>query len=165
LGFFNRLKSTQIIPFESDILVAIKLYLDTSVYNRPFDDQRQPRIWLETLSFALILQMVQTGEIELASSAALEYENAKNPHSLRRRWVERCLRLAQHAALIDQGIIRRAKSLESRGIKALDALHLACAEAMRCDYLVTCDDRLVRQKDVAEVSIVTPLEFVGGIGA
>jgi hypothetical protein len=26
-----------------------RVYLDTCVYNRPFDDQAQPRVWLETL--------------------------------------------------------------------------------------------------------------------
>jgi hypothetical protein len=36
----------------------LKIYIDTSVYNRPFDDQAQPRIWLETLSLSKILQMV-----------------------------------------------------------------------------------------------------------
>jgi len=38
------------------------LYLDNSVLNRPFDDQRQPRIWLETLSFSLVLTLIETGE-------------------------------------------------------------------------------------------------------
>jgi len=39
----------------------MKVYLDTSVYNRLFDDQTQPRIWLETLAFAVILQMIEAG--------------------------------------------------------------------------------------------------------
>lgn len=29
----------------------MKIYLDTSVYNRPFDDQRQLRIQLESMAF------------------------------------------------------------------------------------------------------------------
>ena len=37
----------------------MKVYLDTSVYNRPFDDQTQPRICLETLAFVVVLQMVE----------------------------------------------------------------------------------------------------------
>jgi len=41
---------------------AVRVYLDTSVYNRPFDDQTQPRIWLETLALVLILQMIEAGE-------------------------------------------------------------------------------------------------------
>lgn len=32
-----------------------KVYLDTSVYNRPFDEQKQARIWLETLAFSNLL--------------------------------------------------------------------------------------------------------------
>jgi hypothetical protein len=38
------------------------LYLDNSVLNRPFDDQRQPRIWLETLSLSLVLTLIEAGE-------------------------------------------------------------------------------------------------------
>ncbi len=45
----------------------VKVYLDTSVYNRLFDDQTQPRIWLETLAFAVILQIVETGSLELVT--------------------------------------------------------------------------------------------------
>jgi hypothetical protein len=51
----------------------VKIYLDTSVYNRPFDDQTQPRIWLETLALALILQLVETGEAILVNSTVLEF--------------------------------------------------------------------------------------------
>ena len=34
----------------------LKIYLDTSVYNRPFDDQRQTKIRLETEAFLSILE-------------------------------------------------------------------------------------------------------------
>jgi hypothetical protein len=44
-----------------------KVYLDTSVYNRPFDEQRQARIWLETLAFSVILQMIENHDIELVT--------------------------------------------------------------------------------------------------
>jgi hypothetical protein len=40
-------------------ILSVKIYLDTSVYDRPFDDQTQPRIWLATLSFAAIMQMIE----------------------------------------------------------------------------------------------------------
>jgi hypothetical protein len=38
------------------------LYLDNSVLNRPFDDQSQARIWLETLALSLILGLIESGE-------------------------------------------------------------------------------------------------------
>jgi len=37
----------------------LRIYMDTSVKNRPFDDLSQPRIWLEALAFAIIFQMAE----------------------------------------------------------------------------------------------------------
>jgi hypothetical protein len=55
------------------------VYLDNSALNRPFDDQTQPRIWLETLAVSLILQMTETGEIELIKSPIHFLENNQSP--------------------------------------------------------------------------------------
>ncbi|WLT38257.1 hypothetical protein NON20_22660 [Synechocystis sp. B12] len=42
----------------------MKLYLDTSVLNRIFDDQTQARIALETQALRMILQLVETEEAQ-----------------------------------------------------------------------------------------------------
>lgn len=57
----------------------IKVYLDTSVYNRPFDDRDQTRIRLETESFLSVLEKAVAGSIIITSSSALLYENNQNP--------------------------------------------------------------------------------------
>jgi predicted nucleic acid-binding protein len=137
-----------------------RIYLDTSVYNRPFDDQTQPRIWLETLAFAVILQMVESGSLELVSSSVLEYENSRNPFPLRREWVNRCLKLASHHQAVDEEIKRRAQELEQQGLKAVDALHVACAEAAGAVYFLTCDDRVVRRYRDKELQVLNPIIFV-----
>jgi hypothetical protein len=41
----------------------MRLYLDTRVYNRPFDDQSQAKIFLETQAILLILQAIETQQI------------------------------------------------------------------------------------------------------
>ena len=87
----------------------MKIYLDTSVYNRPFDDQTQPRIWLETLALALILQYLESGEAILVSSSVLEFENSRNPFPLRKDWMERCLKLAKEYQRIDETIRKHAQ--------------------------------------------------------
>ena len=69
----------------------MKVYLDTSVYNRPFDNQKQPRIWLETLAFTLILKLAEKGEIEIVKSQVSDFENSKNPKPIRKRWVKEYL--------------------------------------------------------------------------
>ena len=45
------------------------VYIDTSVYNRPFDEQTQPRIWLETIAFSISLQFLKAGAFDLIFSS------------------------------------------------------------------------------------------------
>ena len=118
----------------------MRIYLDTSVYNRPFDDQTQPRIWLEALAFIVILQMVEAKEVELVASSVLEYENSRNPFPLRKRWVSRCLDLASYHQEVNESIKQRALELAAAGLKAIDALHVACTEATGSGYFLTCDE-------------------------
>jgi predicted nucleic acid-binding protein len=45
-------------------------------------------------------------------------------------------------------------AIEQLGIKAVDALHLALAEAAQVDYFCTCDDRFYRRAlDVTDLQI------------
>jgi predicted nucleic acid-binding protein len=122
-----------------------RVYLDTSIYNRPFDDQTQPKIFLETQAVILILQMVEANLIELVSSSVLEYENSRNSFVVNQQSMERYLQMASLRVLIDENIRNRAEQLEKEGIKSIDALHVACAEASQSDYFITCDRRLINR--------------------
>jgi len=56
----------------------------------------------------------------------------------------------------------RARGFERIGLRGLDALHVASAEAGEVDLLVTTDDRLIRRSrrglaDLA-VRVVSPIE-------
>lgn len=140
--------------------MPIRIYLDTSVYNRPFDDQTQPRVWLETLAFSIILQMIEEGSVTLVTSSVLEYEVSRNPNALHRNWIARCIGLSKQHHLVDEAIRQRAAVLEQTGIKAFDALHVACAEAANADYFVTGDDRLIRRyTEHGMLRICNPVEF------
>ena len=97
----------------------IKVYLDTSVYNRPFDAQTQPKIHLETQAVILILQMVEGKLIELVSSSVLEYENSRNPFSLPRAAMNRYLQMATVKQFVDEAIKHRGEQLERQGVKAI----------------------------------------------
>lgn len=137
----------------------MKVYVDTSVYNRPFDDQSQPRIWLEALALVIVLQMIKGGEVELVSSSVLEYENSRNPFDLRKEWVDRCLSLANDAQSVDENIRARALELEKDGLGGIDALHLACAEVAGSQYFLTCDDRVIRRYQ-GGVQALNPVDFI-----
>jgi predicted nucleic acid-binding protein len=137
-----------------------RVYLDTSIYNRPFDNQEQPKIFLETQAVILILQMVEAQLIELVSSSVLEYENSQNPFPIKQQAMSRYLQMATIKQQVNETIRQRAELLEERGIKAIDALHVACAIAANCDYLITCDRRLInRCRDLA-VPTLNPVDFI-----
>ncbi|WP_293142171.1 hypothetical protein [Okeania sp. SIO3I5] len=72
----------------------IRVYLDTSVYNRPFDDQTQNKIALETEAVLLILGMIKNREIELVNSEPIEYENLFNSDLTRQEKITNFLTLA-----------------------------------------------------------------------
>ncbi|MEC4812312.1 MAG: PIN domain-containing protein [Scytonema sp. PMC 1069.18] len=54
----------------------------------------------------------------------------------------------------------RTEQLEQLGIKAMDALHVACAEASNCDYLVTCDKRLINRAQGLTIKVMNPTDFI-----
>ena len=137
-----------------------RAYLDTSAYNRPLDDQTQSKIFLESQAVAIILQMIETQEIELVNSSVLEYENSRNPYPLKQAAMNRYLQLANFRQEVNAAIRQRAEELEHNGVKALDGLHVACAEAANCDFFVTCDKRLINRCSVLTLQIINPVDFV-----
>jgi predicted nucleic acid-binding protein len=142
---------------ERDIL---KIYIDTSVYNRPFDDQAQPRIWLETLSLSIILQMISRDIVDLVISTVLDYENSGNPFVWRRNWVSHCIRSAKFKHTINIDIKIRALELENEGLKAMDALHVACGEHSDSEFFITCDDRIIKLYNGKKLRVINPVNFV-----
>lgn len=54
----------------------IKVYLDNCVYNRPFDNQSDERIFVEARAFYIIIKWIEEGRIASINSDALEYENS-----------------------------------------------------------------------------------------
>ena len=142
----------------------MKIYLDLCVYNRPFDDQSQPRIITETIEFICLLEKALNKEITLMNSFALEEENRRNPFINRRDKIYDLLKGAPEYIGYSKRLENRAKEIETFGIMAMDALHIACAEITKADFFVTCDDVLVRKgitnKENFKVKIISLMEFI-----
>ncbi|KST68127.1 hypothetical protein BC008_34070 [Mastigocoleus testarum BC008] len=137
-----------------------KVYLDTSIYNRPFDDQTQPKIFLETQAVILILQMVEAKLIELVNSSVLEYENSRNSVLVNQQTMKRYLQIATIKQEVNETTRERAQELEKQGVKAIDALHVACAEASKSDYFITCDKRLINRCRGLTLQVINPTDFI-----
>jgi len=142
----------------------MKVYLDLCVYNRPFDDQGQPRIVVETVEFMFLLEKAINKEITVINSFALEYENSKSPLIDRRDKIEDLLRIALEYVKYSERLGNRAMEIEKMNFMAMDALHIACAETVKSDFFITCDDLLLRKgkanKDKLNVTIISLMEFV-----
>ena len=63
----------------------MKIYLDNCCFNRPYDDQAQIRISLETHAKLYIQELVKNKKLDLVTSYVLWYENSRT-HMRQREW-------------------------------------------------------------------------------
>jgi len=142
----------------------LRLYLDVCALNRPFDDQSIDRNRLESEAVLAILGRVSRKVHRLVRSEVIDRELAACPDREKAELVESVLRSATLVLPLSQSMTLRGEALVARGFRLLDAMHIACAEAARCEYLITTDDRLLRrakaEAQALRVGVVNPLVFV-----
>jgi predicted nucleic acid-binding protein len=119
------------------------IYLDMCCLKRPFDDQSQVRIRVETETVLSLLAM-EGERLRFVRSKALLLENSLNPVKERASRVEQWLMSAPlwQPSEISR-LPNRVAELMTMGIKNFDALHLASAEEANAAVFVTTDDRLM----------------------
>jgi hypothetical protein len=122
----------------------ITVYLGACCLNRPFDDQTQERIRLESEAVLLILTRAEAGGLRWVGSEVLEYEIAQTPDPERRGRVLLLAAAAQVTVALGPAEEARGRHLEALGFRPFDALHIACAEGGRASLLLTTDDRFLR---------------------
>jgi predicted nucleic acid-binding protein len=141
----------------------MNIYLDTCSLQRPLDSKTQVRIILEAEAVLSILGWCESAIFTLVGSDALSYEIERNPNPTRRGYALETLRRAKVWAKFNASIEERARVLNAKGFKPLDALHLASAEAVAVDYFCTCDDKLLhRAKSYKglQIRVISPLELI-----
>lgn len=117
----------------------MRLYFDNCCFNRPFDDQSSLTIRLETEAKVHIQTAIRAGEYALGWSYMLDYENAANPLEERRSEIQKWETLADSFVVESPAILEMMQEIVSVGIKPLDALHVACAMELECQYFLTVD--------------------------
>lgn len=141
----------------------MKIYLDLCAIQRPLDTPNQVRIVLESEAVLGLITYCDGGQAKILSSEALLYEGEQGSLSVRREHTLAVLAKANEVIEVTEKEKNRAAEFLHFGIKPLDALHLALAEAGKADYFCTCDDRLLRNakkiKDLA-VKVVNPVDLV-----
>jgi hypothetical protein len=86
--------------------------------------------------------MIRSGKIELTWSYILDFENEANPFPERKYTIEKWRYLSAIDVVENEKILSKATDFVKLGIKAKDALHLACAIAAKSEYFLTIDDFL-----------------------
>ncbi len=144
-----------------------KIYFDACCLNRPFDDQTQPRIYLEAQAVMTILSRCQSLTWKLISSSALIAELNQTPDFERLQNVRKLLTIAKIKVINSTFIENRAAELQKLGFSSYDATHIASAERSQADVLLTTDDRLFKkaQKNSQLINILinNPVQWLASV--
>jgi hypothetical protein len=137
----------------------VKIYLDNCCFNRPYDDQSSLTIRLETEAKLEIQDKIRSGLYLLGWSYILDIENAANPFAERRTEIVKWRTFAFSSIKETPEVLSNMNEFVSKGIKPLDALHLACATALKCGSFITVDKGI--QKKAGQVlKIEVTIDFV-----
>ena len=140
----------------------LRIYLDMCCFNRPFDDQSQLRISLESQAKIRIQELIKDNELSLITSYTLQYENSQNRDDMRRNSIDSFVskhRTENIGIEKDDEITLKAKAIMDTGIKEKDAYHMASAIVGDCKYFITTDDRILKHQS-NDINIVNPTEFI-----
>ncbi len=139
----------------------LTLYLDLNLYCRTFNDQTQLRMYREARAVDVILNRASRQRYKIYWSYLLHVENSLNQNLIERRIVMRQSTFCFCSILPANDIQLLASQIQTLSpISEQDAEHVACAELAGCDYLLTGDDRLLRQFNRLKVQKVLPLEVI-----
>lgn len=117
---------------------AVRVYLDVCCLCRPFDDQTQPRIYLESQA---VLEILRNCGImwTLVISDLIEYELSLMKDRMK------CLKVYQNIPKkheyieVDNDTVSRYATYISYGCSPADAMHIALAQKANAVFLTTDD--------------------------
>jgi predicted nucleic acid-binding protein len=142
------------------------IYLDYNCFQRGFDDLQQVRIQLEALACQEIFLRAESGKITLVWSFMHQDETMICPFPDRQYEVSRLAALCEVKVGPSEEIYQLALSFQKKwSLSSKDAVHLACAAMIKADYLLTCDDKLVKQtlKIKLKPTVLNPLNYLSEV--
>lgn len=137
------------------------IYLDVCVLSRPFDDQSQMRIQLETNAVNLILTHIRQSLLTLVVSPVHEAEiQVISEQEERVQLLSLTKTLGKTLSVDLQTARKRAEYFTQQGVGIADAAHVAFAEQAIADF-VSVDDRLLKKckKLVLPIWFGTPVAY------
>jgi hypothetical protein len=137
------------------------IYLDICCFNRPFDDQGQLLVRLQTEAKLFVQDGIRQGDYALVWSAILDLENGANPDTERRDAIQVWKAMACIDIETTPHVEALAGELADSGVKPMDALHVASAIEAGAAWFLTTDQGLLRKtKHEGRVKVADPVDFI-----
>src|SRR5262245_36556101 len=99
----------------------MRIYLNTSALNRPFDVLSSERVRLEAEAVVALLAFVEDGTLQWVRSEYLEFEVSQDPDHERVQRVTALLGFATTRVETSDAVAARARELQRFGLRGLDA--------------------------------------------
>ena len=138
------------------------LYLDVCALCRPFDDQNQLRIRLETDAVFLILRRIEIGLYRAVVSPVHHSEISAIRETRELLEIKSLLERLDNSCECNLIIARhRTEGLIDMGFGIADAAHVAFAEQL-AEVFITCDNKLLKRcrQTLLRIDAANPLEFI-----
>ena len=138
-----------------------RVYLDNCAYNRPYDDQSQIKIELETQAKLKIQRMIKNSELSLLSSYMSLYECGEHPDPDKAALITDFINTysSVYVDIANQDAIEeKAREIMATGVKFKDACHITAAIYAKADYLITTDKRMLKYS-TDEIKLLNPVDF------
>lgn len=131
------------------------------MFNRPFDDQSQIRIRLESEAKLFIRGKIKNNSIALIWSYILDFENSHNPHDERRNAIQKWRSISSIEITETPELLSHANKLSRFNIQPKDTLHAASAIEGKADYFLTTDDKLLSCANRSNmIKAINPIDYI-----
>ena len=144
-------------------MAKIRVYLDNCCFNRPYDDQAQPKVAIETLAKLYIQELVIKRKVEIVWSYMLRYENSRNIFEAKKEAIAKWEKFSVRFIEKSDTVTVLARQIAETGVKPADSLHIACAITAQCNYMITVDHHILKYQD-NRIIICNPVDFINREG-
>ena len=136
--------------------------MDVCSLNRPFDDQSQDKIRVETEAVISLLKRCNTkDDWTLVGSDIITIEASNNSDVVKKQKVLLLHDGADEKIDYNDIIKTRSEDFRKHNVKSFDSLHLATAEYANVDVLLTTDGKFEKAatRTDTKIRVVNPLTY------
>ena len=142
----------------------MKLYFDICCYSRFYDDQGQVKIYIESEAILNIINIAKQNNYEIMGSPALDLEIEQIDKVEKREKIKYFYnQTITQKNDYNENIYKRVKELsEKTNIRTLDSFHLAFAENLKIDFLLTTDARFEKacSRMDLNIKVINPIKYL-----